>query len=218
MAVVSSAAVARPAPAAPAAPAVPAQRFSVGPWVPSTQRARAQTRAGIAASLKPAPGSARGTPKPVSTGTAGRPPKATKRPTSSAVSKPSPLNAAIARIPNYSPGMVRRWTYSDRYGHYGVTNLGTREITISPRVPPRLMYSVVVHEYSHALVVSGYRGDWAAADADLSRYFGSPAGRAREQAADCMALLQGATWTNYTSCTDANWRQAARTLLAGHRL
>jgi hypothetical protein len=130
---------------------------------------------------------------------------------------PSALRYAVGRIPAYRPGVVSAWVWSDRYGHYGATNLATREVTISPRVPAGLLYSVVVHEYSHALAIWVY-GSSASADVALMRTFGGSAGTARERAADCMAIVQGATWTNYTSCGSSAWRQAARVLVSGRRL
>jgi hypothetical protein len=130
---------------------------------------------------------------------------------------PSALRYVVARIPAYRPGVVSAWVWSDRYGHYGATNLATREVTISPRVPAGLLYSVVVHEYSHALAIWVY-GSSASADVALMRTFGGSAGTARELAADCMAIVQGATWTNYTSCGSSAWRQAARVLVSGRRL
>jgi len=39
-----------------------------------------------------------------------------------------------------------------------------------------------------------------------------------ERAADCMAKLQGASYTHYTPCLDHGWRRAAARLLAGQRL
>jgi hypothetical protein len=33
-----------------------------------------------------------------------------------------------------------------------------------------------------------------------------------------MAILQGANWTHYTSCSSARWRAGAAQLVAGHRL
>jgi hypothetical protein len=130
---------------------------------------------------------------------------------------PSALRYAVGRIPAYRPGVVSAWVWSDRYGHYGATNLATREVTISPRVPTGILYSVVVHEYSHALAIWVY-GSSASADVALMRTFGGSAGTARERAADCMAIVQGATWTNYTSCGSSAWRQAARVLVSGRRL
>ena len=130
---------------------------------------------------------------------------------------PSALRYAVGRIPAYRPGVVSSWVWSDRYGHYGATNLATREVTISPRVPTGILYSVVAHEYSHALAIWVY-GSSAGADAALMRTFGGSAGTARERAADCMAIVQGATWTNYTSCGSSAWRQAARVLVSGRRL
>ena len=130
---------------------------------------------------------------------------------------PMALRYAVGRIPAYRPGVVSDWVWSDRYGHYGATNLATREVTISPRVPSSILYSVVVHEYSHALAIWVY-GSSASADVALMRTFGGSAAMARERAADCMAIVQGATWTNYTSCGSGAWRQAAWVLVSGRRL
>ncbi|HET7661979.1 MAG TPA: hypothetical protein VFK66_16435, partial [Oryzihumus sp.] len=130
---------------------------------------------------------------------------------------PTALRNAVGRIPAYRPGVVSAWVWSDRYGHYGATNLATREVTISPRVPSSILYSVVVHEYSHALAIWVY-GSSASADVALMRTFGGSAAMARERAADCMAIVQGATWTNYTSCGSGAWRQAAWVLVSGRRL
>ncbi|MGZ4634048.1 hypothetical protein [Oryzihumus sp.] len=172
----------------------------------------------------PAPPTARPAARPTSR-PAPRPrpkPKPTLRTTSApapagVAGVPSALRYAVGRIPAYRPGVVSAWVWSDRYGHYGATNLATREVTISPRVPTGILYSVVVHEYSHALAIWVY-GSSAGADVALMRTFGGSAGTARERAADCMAIVQGATWTNYTSCSSGLWREAARVLVSGRRL
>ena len=39
-----------------------------------------------------------------------------------------------------------------------------------------------------------------------------------ELAADCVARLLSASWTNYTSCTDSHWRLGARYLAVGWML
>ena len=129
----------------------------------------------------------------------------------------SALNQAISRIPNYRPG-VATWSVTAQYGHWGATDLPTGRIYISPNVPVSKLYSVAAHEYGHALTSHNYGRNYRAAGAAMSIWFGGPAATARELAADCMARLQGATWTAHTSCTNAKWRQGARTLLAGHRL
>lgn len=176
------------------------------------------TRATTPTVRRPSP--ARTTARPRATSTAR--PKPTVQTSSAAAPAgvagvPAALRYAVGRIPSYRPGVVSTWVWSDRYGHYGATNLATREVTISPRVPAGLLYSVVVHEYSHALAIWVY-GSSAGADAAFVRTFGGSAGTARELAADCMAIVQGATWTNYTSCGNTAWRQAARVLVSGRRL
>jgi len=127
------------------------------------------------------------------------------------------LNQAIARIPNYRPG-VATWVVTSRYGHWGATDLGNGNIYISPNVPASKVYSVASHEYAHARTFYNYGWNWQAADVALNRWFGGGSLLARERAADCMAIAQGATWTNYTSCQDEHWRQGSRILLAGQRL
>jgi hypothetical protein len=127
------------------------------------------------------------------------------------------LNRAISRIPNYRPG-VATWSITTRFGHWGTTDLGNGRVYISPTVPAARLYSVVAHEYGHALVSKNWGWNWRAADAALNRWFGGRTPSARERAADCMARVQGATWTHYTTCTSTRWRQGARTLLAGKRL
>jgi hypothetical protein len=127
------------------------------------------------------------------------------------------LNQAISRIPNYRPG-VATWTVTARFGHWGTTDLGNGRVYISPTVPASRLYSVVAHEYGHALASKNWGWNWRAADAAMNRWFGGGALSARERAADCMARVQGATWTHYTICTSTRWRQGARTLLAGRRL
>jgi hypothetical protein len=127
------------------------------------------------------------------------------------------LNQAIGRIPNYRPG-VATWTVTARFGHWGTTSLGTGRVYISPTVPASKLYSVVAHEYGHALSSNNWGRNWPAAAAAMNRWFGGGTDLALERAADCMAIVQGATWTNYTACTSTRWRQGARTLLAGGRL
>jgi len=127
------------------------------------------------------------------------------------------LNKAIAAIPNYRQ-VVPAWTVTSKYGHYGATDLATGQIFISPAVPASRLFSVVVHEYGHALTSANYGHNWRAADAGLAKYFHVGTVLNREYAADCMARAQGATWLNYTSCTAPGWRAAASVLLAGGRL
>jgi len=127
------------------------------------------------------------------------------------------LNRAISRIPNYRLG-VATWTVTARFGHWGTTDLGSGRVYISPRVPASKLYSVVAHEYGHALSSKNWGRNWPAAAAAMNRWFGGGTDTALERAADCMAIVQGATWTHYTTCASTRWRQGARTLLAGKRL
>jgi hypothetical protein len=127
------------------------------------------------------------------------------------------LNRAIASIPNYRRG-VATWVVDNAYGHYGATNLATRQIHIARTVPSSLLFSVAAHEYAHALTAVNYAGSEAATNAGLARYFRSGTTMNREYAADCMAILMRARWTHYTRCGNARWRFAAATLLHGGRL
>jgi len=65
------------------------------------------------------------------------------------------LNQAIARIPNYRSG-VATWVVTNRYGHWGATDLATGDIYISPNVPASKVYSVASHEYAHARTFYNY--------------------------------------------------------------
>jgi hypothetical protein len=127
------------------------------------------------------------------------------------------LNAAIARIPTYHPG-ASRWVVSGRYGHWGTADWYHDTLYISPTVPADRVYDVVVHEWSHELTVLDYHGNVDAAVKAMNRYFGGQGLTGAERAADCMAVLQGASWTHYTSCTDRRWREGAATLLRGRAL
>jgi hypothetical protein len=127
------------------------------------------------------------------------------------------LDAAIARIPTYRPG-IARWVVSRRYGHWGTADWYHATLYISPTVPTAYLYDVAVHEWSHELSVLDYGGDVDATVKATNRVFGGSNLVGAERAADCMALLQGATWTHYTNCADASWRAAAARLVRGDRL
>jgi hypothetical protein len=127
------------------------------------------------------------------------------------------LKKAIHRIPKYRKG-VATWTVSARYGHWGMEFPDTGRIYISPKVPSNRLYDVAAHEYAHARTYYNYGRNYRAADAAMNRWFGGGVARAREVAADCMAITQGAKWTNYTRCKNAHWRAGGKTLLAGKRL
>ena len=127
------------------------------------------------------------------------------------------LDAAIARISSYHRGAAR-WVVSDRYGHWGTTDWYHDTLYISPGVPTAYVYDVAVHEWSHELSVLDYNGNVAAAVSAMNRHFGGAGLTGAERAADCMAILQGASWTHYTRCTDPRWRAGARVLLRGGEL
>src|SRR3954452_13665910 len=140
-----------------------------------------------------------------------------KRPAPSGPTSWPALNAAIARIPTYHAG-ASRWIVSSRYGHWGTTDWYHDTLYISPTVPGDRLYDVAVHEWSHELSVLDYHGDVDAAVKAMTRYFGGSGLTGAERAADCMARLQGAGWTHYTSCTGRRWRSGAAKLLRGRAL
>ena len=127
------------------------------------------------------------------------------------------LNQAIAQIPNYQTG-VATWMVTNRYGHWGATDLANGDIYISPNIPASKVYAVAAHEYAHARTLYNYGWNLQVANVALNTWFGGGDVTARERAADCMAIAEGATWTSYTSCQNAHWRQGSRILLAGQRL
>jgi hypothetical protein len=129
------------------------------------------------------------------------------------------LVQAIDGLPDYFPGFVHWRLTTDQ--HYGTTDWQTNTITISVLTPLSLLYSVVAHEWSHEVQLFDYRPDQVELVQQLNRHFGGagPSGsRGVEFAADCMALLQGATWTHYTKCDNPTWRHDARVLLSGKKL
>jgi hypothetical protein len=146
--------------------------------------------------------------------------KARKPPTSVGVSGPtswSALNAAIARIPTYRSGAAH-WVVSTKYDFWGTADWYHDVLYVDPSVPVDKLYDVAVHEWSHEMSVLAYGGDVAAATRAMNAAFGGSGLTGAERAADCMAILQGARWTHYTTCTDARWRAAASRLVAGKQL
>jgi hypothetical protein len=127
------------------------------------------------------------------------------------------MMTAVARIPGYRTGDAT-WVISTAYGHWGLADMGRGIVYISPTVPSDRMYDVVAHEWSHVLSVRPYDGDAMAALRAMNSYFGGSDLVGAERAADCMARLLGATWTHYTPCSDAHWRDGARRLLARQQL
>ena len=124
---------------------------------------------------------------------------------------------AAARIPGYRLG-VTQWRVSARYGHWGASDVWRHVVYISPKVPLSKLYSVVVHEWGHQLTVRAYHGAVSSAFAAMNAYYGGTGYVGAERAADCIARLLGATWTNYTACRSTRWRAGARRLIAGQRV
>jgi hypothetical protein len=132
----------------------------------------------------------------------------------------SSLQASVQRLPNYFPGIVH-WKLSTSSRHYGTTDWVTNTITISAFTPVNLLYSVIAHEWSHEIQAFVYHRDFWGIVRSMNRHFGgggSSGQRGVEYAADCMARLMGATWTDYTSCQNRKWRHSAKRLLKGHAL
>jgi hypothetical protein len=129
----------------------------------------------------------------------------------------SALNAAIEAIPTYRSGAAR-WVVSTKYDFWGTADWYHDVLYVDPSVPTEKLYDVAVHEWSHELSVLDYGGDVAAATRAMNATFGGRGLTGAERAADCMAILQGAGWTHYTTCADAGWRAAAARLVAGKRL
>lgn len=129
----------------------------------------------------------------------------------------SALMRAVSRIPTYRAGTVR-WVVSRAYAFWGTADWYRNVMYVSPDVPRSKLYDVAVHEWSHELSVLDYAGDVSAATAAMNAWFGGTGLIGPERAADCMSILQGATWTHYTTCTDAHWRAGAKLLVAGKPL
>jgi len=127
------------------------------------------------------------------------------------------LMAQVARIPTYRPGAAR-WVVSRAYDFWGTADWYRDVLYVSPDVPRDKLYDVAVHEWSHELSVLDYNGDVDAATAAMNAWFGGSGLTGPERAADCMSILQGATWTHYTTCTNAKWRSGAKLLVSGQPL
>jgi hypothetical protein len=135
----------------------------------------------------------------------------------SASSWSADLSAAIRRIPGFHSGDAR-WVVTSSYGSWGTADWYRSIVYVSPRVPRDRLYDVVVHEWSHLLSVRRYDGNVDEAVRAMNAYFGGSGLIGAERAADCMARLLGAQWTNYTPCTSASWRAGAARLVNGESL
>jgi hypothetical protein len=127
------------------------------------------------------------------------------------------VDRAAARITGYRSGSVI-WVLQANDGHWGTADWYAHTVWISPTVPSNRLFDVLVHEWSHLQSVAVYDGDVNVAVREMARYFGGAGLVGAERAADCMARLEGAQWTHYTTCTDSRWRAGAARLLAGQRL
>jgi hypothetical protein len=127
------------------------------------------------------------------------------------------LNHVIAAIPSYEPGSTR-WVVSLRFDFWATADWYRDVIYVSPLVPKARLYDVAVHEWSHLLSVRAYDGNVRRARRAMNRWFGGHGLVGAERAADCMAIVQGARWTHYTSCRNRDWRHGARRLVAGRQL
>ena len=147
-------------------------------------------------------------------------PRPATRPATHPVAKAKPVNfskalaAAVAKIPTYRAGSAR-WVVSRAYDFWGTADWYHDVLYVSPDVPLHYLYDVAVHEWSHELSVLDYNGDVASATKAMNAWFGGSGLTGAERAADCMAILQGATWTHYTTCQNAQWKLGAKRLVQG---
>lgn len=127
------------------------------------------------------------------------------------------LNIAIHALPTFHRRWAR-WVVGGPDGWWSTTNWYTRVIYIHRNVPKSKLYSVAAHEWGHILQARAYDGRVNTMIRALRRYYGGSGVMGAEYAADCMAKLQGATWTHYTSCHNRHWRRGARRLLRGEHV
>lgn len=127
------------------------------------------------------------------------------------------LDQAVARIPG-DGAKDATWLLQAKDGFWGTADWYHNVVWVSPRVPANRVYDVAVHEWSHLKSVKAYGGNVDAAVNAMNTYFGGSGLDGAERAADCMARLDGATWTHYTSCQNGRWRAGAARLLAGQQL
>jgi hypothetical protein len=111
----------------------------------------------------------------------------------------------------------KRFVLEDK-GSWGVADWYHDTVYIAPRTPASKLRSVLIHEQAHLDHARTYGGDIDALTHDANRVFGGSGLSGAERAADCIALLHGASWTHYTGCSDLAQQDAARTLAAGRRL
>jgi hypothetical protein len=176
-------------------------------------RCSARIRSAVVAGLVAAAAAATGAPAPAGATVAGTAAATSAdRPTSW-----SALNSVIADIPSYQPG-VADWLVSSKFDFWATADWYGNVIYVNPSVPVDRLYDVVVHEWSHLLSVQAYDGNVRRAKRAMNRWFGGHHLVGAERAADCMARVQGATWTYYTACHKRHWRHGARRLINGRPL
>jgi hypothetical protein len=125
----------------------------------------------------------------------------------------SAANWMEALIPAVDPNNEAKWVF-ERNGAWGASDGHTN--FVDPNVPADKRFSVMVHELSHVKQVEVY-GNLSVSAAAMSAIIGAGSSNvsANEKAADCMALMQGASWINY-GCPDS-LKDAASSILAGRR-
>jgi hypothetical protein len=134
-------------------------------------------------------------------------------PVAEAAADASAANWMEALIPQVDPNGEANWVFT-RKGGWGASDGHTNYI--DPHVPADKRFSVMVHELGHVRQVEVY-GSLKASSAAMSAIIGGGSSNvsANEKAADCMALMLGASWVNY-GCPDS-LHDAAAAILAGHR-
>ena len=143
-------------------------------------------------------------------------PTATRTSSTSSLTPEQRMMRAVAQIPGYRSGDAL-WVMRHQ-SSWGLALMGGGTVYISTTVPADKMYDVVSHEWSHLLSVRAYSNDVNAATSAMNDWFGGTGLTGSERAADCMAKLLGAHWTNYTPCTNTRWIAGAKRLVAGQRL
>jgi len=187
------------------------------PTDPSTSEQAPTTTAPVTATVAeqvsaPAPVEPATAPEPAT------PVTTTPEPVTPVTTTPEPAatssgNWMTDMLPQVDPGGAANWVF-ERNGSWGASDGHT--IYIDPDIPSDKRFSVLVHEYSHVLQVQVFGSLSESIAATSAIIGGSPSDiTANESTADCMALLQGATWVNY-GCQDS-LQAAASAILAGQR-
>jgi len=200
---------------------VPVQWGEIYGWVSASYLADGPTAKPAAAAAKPAAtAAAPATPVAEPAAPAAEPALPAAEPAAgepAPATEPAPAESSgdwmTDLIPQVDPNGLATWVFQ-RNGGWGASD--GRTVFIDPDVPADKRFSVMVHEYSHILQARVF-GSLRNSKAVLSPIIGTSASdiTANESTADCMALMQGATWVDY-GCQD-QLRPAAAAILAGHR-